>query len=191
MRHSEFTEMMRDIARRHVDLKHSANEMHFARIVLNQDPFLPSQTQITEFLNAIRSQMRMPFMLSVAYVANFSDPRDHLRKHLNSAIIILDKVTGDDPEEQEEVYDRTEQLCEEIMGFLKQYFDSNEEDGFFETNEMEGEKVANVCNEFFGTKYNFQIHFGYEDGIRFKPAKFNLGELDPENLTPLPESPEI
>ncbi len=78
------------------------------------------------------------------------------------------------------------QLCEEIMGFLKQYFDSNEEDGFFETNEMESEKVANVCNDFFGTKYNFQIHFGYEDGLRFNPAKFNLGELDPENLTPNP-----
>lgn len=158
MKHSEYVEFFRDIARTHPDILHSETEMHFGRLVITRDPLMGSQHQINEFLHNNGSKLKYPCMLLVAFRGDYADNRsDNKRKRLDGSFILLDKVREGDHDGEEAVYDRMESLGEEIATICIDHFEDHPEEGIFDINVMENEKIAKVANDKFGVKFYFGI----------------------------------
>lgn len=172
--HTTYTNTFRALAETHVDIRHSAQEMHFARIVLNRDPYVPSHFQIKEFISSIRDKMCTPFMLLVSYSAGCIDSKsDNKQKVIQGSFLILDKVETDDFDGEEAVYSFTEGIGDEILANLGSYYEENPQDGYFMWSDYENDKVAKVTeSNFFGTRFNFSIVANTSQTFEYNPSKF-------------------
>ena len=174
--HSTYIAYLQNLAEKHIEIKHNNPDSHFARIMLDSNPFVGGHMQIAEFINSMRTKLKPPFVLAIGYSATYKDMRaDNPVKKLECAFIIMDKVRLDDHDSEEEVYDRTERIGDEFLGYILEDYCENEEYGFVEINEMDNEKIAKVtADNYFGTKFNFTIKVNVYDQLEFKPAQFGM-----------------
>ncbi|MGJ3236406.1 hypothetical protein [Marivirga sp.] len=174
--HSTYTTAFRNLAIAHKDILHDPNsdKTNFARIVLNRDPYLNSHAEIREFLTAIESTLATPFMLLQSYVVDYvAKNRDNKRKVMQGAFIILDKVEEDNFNNQEEVFDKTERIGEELLGWLDNYYLENMGDGILEHSANENEKIGKILDGYYGTRFHVAINISAESKLAFKPDQFN------------------
>lgn len=185
MKHKEYIALFREVATRHVDINHTADEMHFARMVLSRDAYLNSQMQISEFVESIRSKLHAPCMLIASYEAEYRDNRsDSMEKALFGRMIILDEIRKNDFEGEELVLEKTEQIGEECLAYVAAVLQNEVEDlegeyysGYLEWNGASSEKLTSIsARNFAGTGFNFYIVFGAEADTSFNPLKFNAGQ---------------
>lgn len=177
MTHTEYTEFFRDIARRHVEIQHSATKEHFARLILSNDPFLPTTSQLDDFLESVKNKLHGPAMLLATYEAQYVDNRsDNVEKMLAGRLIIIDTVAPkNDFDQEEEVLSRTERIGEECLGFAEYMFSEDPGLGFFEWDAVGSEKIAKLTSRnFFGTGFNFAIKVSAQTSIDFKAEQFDL-----------------
>jgi hypothetical protein len=155
MRNTEYTAYFREIARRHKALKHSATEMHFARLILSGDPF--SGLEMGDFINNTKAKLKWPFMLLISYEHDYQDNRnDNVQKLFHGAFIILDKpAQKDNFDQQEAILDRTEEIGEQILAFMKKDFEENMATRRLDLNGTGGEKIGPVADGYFGTRFHF------------------------------------
>lgn len=171
--HTEYNAYFRDLARRHVDIRHTEQEWHFARITLSADPYLSARAQIDEFINGIRSQLHTPFMLLVSYDADYSDNQgDFNKKGFNGAFVILDLPKKGDANSEEAIYDKTERIGEEILGLIIHELEEDPELGFLPKESMSAEKMAKIKGDYYGTRFTFSILQSADELLEFKPDKF-------------------
>ena len=177
MTHTEYTEFFRDIASRHKEIRHSAHDMHFARLILSNDPFLPTTAQLNDFLDSVKNKLQGPAMLLSSYEAQYSDNRsDNVEKMIAGRLIIIDEVKPiNDFDKEEEVLSRTERIGEECLGFAEKIFCEWPERGFFEWDAAASEKVAKLTSRnFFGTGFNFAIKYSAQQSVVFNADQFDL-----------------
>lgn len=185
MKHSQYIALFREVASRHVDLNHDADNMRFARLVLSRDPYLNSQMQISEFVDSLRNELLSPCMLIASYEAEYRDNRsDSVEKALFGRMIILKEVSKGDFQEEELALEHTEQIGEECLAYLAARLqnDIDEEEeadlvpAYLEWNGASNEKLSSISTRnFAGTAFNFYIVHGAEAAVHFNPDKFNLG----------------
>ncbi|MEM8564948.1 MAG: hypothetical protein AAGF85_00710 [Bacteroidota bacterium] len=159
LRHSQYIDFMRQLAQAHVDIGHSEEEMHFARITLTQDPYVGAMAQIREFVNSMGSKLKYPCLVAISFKANYADTKnDDPRKQNDGGFLLLDQVKTGDADAEQQVYDNMERIGEEIIAYIREYFEENEDEGIFNLNNVESEKVAKVGNtQLFGIKFYLTI----------------------------------
>lgn len=172
MKHSEYIALLRTAAELHVDIQHSNDDMHFARIILTKDPYLGGVAQIQEFMNSKGSKLKYPCLLAVSYDGEYKDNRsDSKKKMLDGAFIILNERRDGKNDEEEQAIDQTETIGEEILGYLHNQFE--ETSTVFDFNNVQSEKIAKVGNNLSGTKFYFTIEVLANSLLEFNPAKFS------------------
>lgn len=175
MKHSEYTALFREIAGRHMDIQHTAEKMHFARMILSRDPYLNSQLQIGEFIDSLRNKLHTPCMLIASFEADYRDNRsDSTDKALYGRMIILDEVKRGDFESEEQALDATEQIGEECLAYLANILEEElPQLGMLEWNGASSEKLSGISSRnMAGTAFNFYIVHGAESNIEYNPDKF-------------------
>ena len=174
--HSTYTTAFRNLAIAHKEILHQpdSHETHFARIVLNRDPYLNSHAEIREFLTALESKLATPFMLLQSYVVDYvGKNKDNKRKVIQGAFIILDKVEEDNFEQQEQIFDKTERIGEEILGWMDNHYRENPTHGILEHSANENEKIAKILDGYYGTRFHIAINISAESNLAFKASQFN------------------
>jgi hypothetical protein len=174
MRHSEYTTLFRTIAEKHIDIQHSGESMHFARLILSADPF--NKLIIEEFLNSLKSSMQFPFMLSISYDADFeNNGSDHTWKVYNASYILLDLPEKGNFQDQEEKIDKMEEVGEDILGYLKNEFNANKAIATYrlDLNTIHIEKVGDICGKYYGARVDLQFMKAGNQNLKFKPEKFS------------------
>lgn len=174
MNHQTYTEFFREIARRHKEILHSPAEMHFARLILERDPFASSSAQISEFIENVKSSLHSPAMLLAAYGAQYSDQRgDNIEKILSGRLIILEEVERNNYDAEEAALSKTERIGEECLGFADHYFSNHPEEGFFEWSGAASEKVSKITSRnFFGSAFDFSLKVSAHNSIYYNPQNF-------------------
>jgi hypothetical protein len=175
--HSTYTATFRMLATKHLQLNHlkeGDDDIHFLRCVLSKHPML-SQADLSEFIKSVRHRVKVPFMLLVAYSAEYDQSHnDAKRKGFQGEFIILDRVKKDDWDEIEAKIDSTEKIGEDIMGYLIDYYDEHPEDGILEHEQSMNEKISGTdMDNFAGTKFYFTISVPNQAALEFDPAKFD------------------
>lgn len=173
--HSSYTAFFRTMAQRHKKIAHGVNgQMHFVRVTLSKHPLL-AEEDIKEFFRKVNNQLRFPALVLVAYTAGYNaNNQDAKRKEFHGEFLILDKVKKEDFEDLEQKLDETEEIGEEIMGFLDEYYQDFPEQGILQWNEGQTEAIANMnMGNLAGTKFYFTIDVPHQAQLAFNENAFH------------------
>lgn len=177
MRNTEYNQLFREQARRHVDIQHTAKECRFLRMTLSTDP-VARILDLREFYDSLKSKLKLKpgkfAMLLQSYEADYGDNGgDHRTKHFIGAIIILGKVKPGDYDEQETVQDKTEEIGEDIMGYVLHLFNTSfMPHRVMTANDLQSAKVGPVGDNFYGTRFDFTFSEPAGQALYYKPEKF-------------------
>lgn len=175
--HTSYTATFRMLAQKHKQINHLAggdDDIHFVRCVLSKHPMLAA-SDISEFLKSMRTRLKFPAMVLVSYSTGYGqNSNDAKRKKIEGEFFILDRVTRDDWNGIEQVLESSEEIGEDILGYLVDYYDEHPEDGLFKYDEGINEKFAgSEIDNLAGTKFYFTIDIPNQAGIAFDETKFN------------------
>lgn len=173
MRHLDYTTLFRTAAEKHVDLQHSATEMHFGRLVLSGWPI--TQLDIAELLNAQKTKIRLPILLLESYDASYvNNGADNTRKQCRGALIVLDKVAaqGLDFDNRDQVLDRCEQIGEDVLSYAIEYY--RKQRLRLDASTIRSEKVGPITNDkLWGVRFDFQLPEVATNPLAYQAAKFS------------------
>ncbi len=179
MNHTEFTALFREVASAHLEIQHTGQSPHFARIVLTRDPFLDSRAQIAEFLNNSRDRLKSPMMLISSYTSEYVDNEgDFIGKILTARMIILQDVKKDDYQQEEEAYNRTEEIGEECLAWINEYLENNPQLAGTPVGKLlwtgtGNEKLSGITDRnLTGTGFTLSLLDNNNANLTFNPAKF-------------------
>lgn len=171
MRHLDYTTLFRTAAEKHVDLQHSATEMHFGRLVLSGFPI--TQLDLSELVEAQRSKIRLPILLLESYDARYvSNGADNTRKQAKGAFIVLGKVAavGKDFDDRDLVLDRCEQIGEDVLSYAIEHYRKLKLK--LDPNTITSEKVGPINAELWGVRFDFQLPEVATSPLAYQAAKF-------------------
>lgn len=171
MRHLDYTTLFRTAAEQHVDLRHTATEMHFGRLILTGWPL--TKLDIDELLTAQKEKIRLPILLLESYDARYTggSGADNVRKIPTGAIILLDKVGTAGHDVRDEVIDRCERIGEEVLGYaIEQYRKANTK---LDTGTISSEKVGPIGPaKLWGVRFDFQLPEVANKPLAYQATKF-------------------
>ncbi|MGI4866116.1 MAG: hypothetical protein ACRYFZ_19485 [Janthinobacterium lividum] len=172
MRHLDYTTLFRTAAEQHVDLRHSATEMHFGRLVLSGWPI--TQLDIAELLDAQKSKIRLPILLLESYEARYvNNGADNTRKQAKGGLIVLDKVaaSGSDFDNRDEVLDRCEQIGEDVLSYAIEHY--RKQKLKLDASTITSEKVGPITGaKLWGVRFDFQLPEVATNPLAYQAAKF-------------------
>lgn len=175
MRHSEYTHFFRQLAARHVDIRHSDENCHFVRLILSSDP-LQRIMDAREFYDSLRDRVGPGFaMVLISYEADYSDNNgDQKEKEYHGSFIILHYVGEGDYDALEAVLDKTEEIGEDIMGATLELInkDFSAPKKHMAVNGVTNERIGPVGELYHGTKFSFFFTQGANKALYFKQDKF-------------------
>ncbi len=174
LRHAAVTDFFRNIARDHQEIKHTPTESHFARIIVSEAPW--KQLVVDEFLNALKSKIKPPFLLYEASDIDYRDNGgDNRVKLFHPAFIIMDKAEKGNYNAQEAVLDKTERIGEEIMAFIVWSLRRNLSTNHIDINSIYTEKIGPAADGFSGTRFNFEFTVTANNILKYNPGVFVPG----------------
>lgn len=172
--HRTYTDFFRTMATHHLSIRHRDAEVHFARMNLSAHPML-AREDIKEFLKSIRTRLHFPALLLNTYQAkaDAQDSHDAKRKVIQGEFFILDRVTKEDWDDQDLVFDDTEEIGTDIISFLGEYYSDNPQEGYFEWNDTMMEKISNLeIDNLAGTKFYFTLSIPNEVAFHLRTDRF-------------------
>jgi hypothetical protein len=173
MRHLQYTELFRELARRHKEIQHTNAACHFLRIHLSGD-FVQAQLDLREFYASLRSKIKSGVVMVLqSYDASYGENLDdYQRKFYTAGLIILDKVANADMDKLDEVYDRTERIGEEVMAAAMLQISAAGTGYRLYAKDITAEKVGPLGDQFHGTRFDFRFTGPAGSGLVFNPDKF-------------------
>lgn len=175
MRHSEYTSFFRQLAMEHIDIKHSADECRFLRLILSSDP-LQRIMDAREFYDSLRDRLHPGYaMILISYDADYTDNNgDQKEKEYNGSFIILNSVPMGDYDALEAVLDKTEEIGEDIMGATLDRInkDFTLPKKHMKVNGISNERIGPVGEVYHGTRFNFLFTQGANPALHYKKDKF-------------------
>lgn len=180
--HKSYVKVFRNLAKYHKKIKHSDLEVHFARMNLSAHPVL-AREDIKEFLQAMKNKLHFPALLLNTYTGkpDSNDSHDAKRKVIQGEFFILDRYHKDNYDMQEDVFDETEKIGEDIISFLGEYYETQPEEGLFIWSEGMTEKISNLdFDNLAGTKFYFTIDIPYQVGYNLNIEAFDEGLFEEE-----------
>lgn len=173
--HTTYTDFFRLMATHHVEIHHTAEEIHFVRMNLSVHPVL-AREDINEFLKSVRNKLHFPALLLNTYTAkpDANDSYDAKRKVIQGEFFILDRVGKEDFNDQDRAFDFTEGIGNDIMAFLGEYYEENPQEGIFEWSDAMIEKISNLqIDNLAGTKYYFTLSIPHEVAFQLNTDRFD------------------
>ncbi|AWW32448.1 hypothetical protein DN752_21135 [Echinicola strongylocentroti] len=176
--HKTYTDFFRLMATHHKKIHHSEQHFAFARMNLSAHPILAKE-DIHEFINGIRSKLHFPCLLLNTFMAKPSsdDSYDAKRKTIQGEFFILDRGEQMNWDDQEDIFDSTEEIGTDIMAFLGDYYEDAPQEGIFQWSDAMTEKISNLSKDknLSGTKFYFTIDIPNEVAFQL-----NTDAFDPE-----------
>lgn len=156
MKHLTYTQLFREIAASHKAIQHKeGQEMHFVRMIRSGGPF--PTLDLKEFINSKKVKLHYPAMVLESYDSTYSDNlSDNIKKTPLAAFIILDKASASDFDEIDSVLDKTEEIGEQIIAYLRSYFEL-QKNQLFDMNSVSSERVDLPAEQLYGTRFNFSL----------------------------------
>ncbi|WP_210519889.1 hypothetical protein [Hymenobacter terricola] len=177
MRHLEYTQLFRDLATRHVDIRHGQDGgTRFLRILLSSDP-IQRQLDLSEFQNGLKNRIKLAGGLACLvlenYEADYTDnDGDYYARIHRGAFLVLKLTKTDDFDGRDQAIDDCERIGEDLLGAFIRALRGREVPLRITANDIMGECVGPVGDNFYGCRYSFTYASPATEDLTFNPDKF-------------------
>jgi hypothetical protein len=157
MRHSEFTDLFRNLARRHKQIRHNpTTNRRFMRAVVASDP-IQREFDYIEVERAVRSELKPGLcVVLTSYEAEYNDNgADQRTKQCFASLLVLDRYKTED--EREAAFDRTEAVGEELMAAALHEFLAHLATRRFKVDDISSDRIARLGDGLTGTRFTFSF----------------------------------
>jgi hypothetical protein len=174
MRHHHYTQMGRELARRHVDIQHTPEQCRFLRLLISSDP-IQKQLDLSEFYSSLRNKLDLSdnkaAMVLENYQADYSDNEgDFYAKYHHSAFLVLKLVGTDDYDGRDNILDECERIGEELMGALLAQLTTA---GLRITpDDVMQEAIGPIGDGLVGCRFNYVFRSAATQALTYKPSQF-------------------
>lgn len=152
---NDFTAYIRDLCKRHVDVKHTDTEKHFIE--------LRAEAQFTS------KSLRLPVVAIDKLQLTYKGQNDSLRKDRYIEILFLDKCAdGSNTDKIQDIQDRMESICEDFINKMREDKKSRKID--FLKNLIIGDiqvfQIENKNASLYGAMMSFSFDLPYSGVLR-------------------------
>jgi hypothetical protein len=172
-RHDTYMAFWEDIARRHIEIQHTLSDKHFAEVIISSNP-LPT-SYLHDFTNNLKSKIKWnrKLMIVESYENDFGEKRDdNPKKWFIGAFLILDEAKKDDIAEQRVKFTECEQVAEEIINEVDEWFLADARRGVFDLSDVQMEKVGPIAGTMVGVRVDFKFWQPVGDVFVHDPLKW-------------------
>lgn len=166
---SSYHNLFKELATRHVDIQHSEEEKHFARINLSKHPVLGAE-DLREFFNSTAKTLKTPFILSAYPEYQNSNDVDNAQQTVMCEFFAMDLAKQGDYEGNQTKMEAMQGICEDFVAEILRKFDEDETMGMVEYASVNIEFLHNVTTKgYAGAKCYLNVKL-------FTPSKFKKKE---------------
>ena len=165
--YTDYQTYFETIASAHNDVK------DFSHYNVSGEPFPLAHLQ--SFLSKLKNA-KTPFLLLEQYAAGYSDNNaDTWLKNADGAFLILAKVKNRKDEDIKELLGTTEQIAEEIVGYMLDDFKSTTKvsKAYLDLNDFQIEAIGEV-HGYIGVRVDFTINQSVWQKLQYKADKFTF-----------------
>ncbi|SHL25951.1 hypothetical protein [Hymenobacter psychrotolerans] len=174
MRHQQYTNMGRELARRHVAIQHSPEQCRFLRILISSDP-IQKQLDLNEFYTSLRNKLDLregkAALILENYQADYGDnDGDFYAKYHHSSFLVLKLTEAGDFDGRDAVIDECEEIGEDLMGaIIAQLREAGLQ---ISPDDVLQEAVGPIAQVMVGCRFNYVFRSAATQALTYKPSKF-------------------
>jgi len=171
-----YSDLVRDLARRHVDIQHSAAKKRYLKVTVAADPMQKLAGLATFFQ---KTKATLPgdafFVVQLSYDTLHEDSgSDQVLAHRRGGFMVMRKAKDTD-ESRDEVLAETERVAYELMAGVGDFFRGpagRRAGRMLQRTGMVAEAVGPMGDSFYGTRFEFDFTESATEVLQFNPAKF-------------------
>ena len=168
----DYTTLFRTMATSNKMIGHTADAMHFVRMIMSAAPF--AKMDIEEMLQNTRDTLQDPFMLLATYDFHYEDNRsDNVWKNFMGSYYIIAQFSKDDYDDRDAKLDYCEQIVEECNSYLRRYFQTRLANYTLNLNDFHAEAIGPLGENRVGIRQDFEFKNSGNKALAFDTSKWN------------------
>ena len=173
---TSYSELLRDLATRHVEIQHSAKNCRYLKVIVAADP-IQKQLNLANFYDKAKSTWpgNAPLLLQLSYDTLYEDTgSDQVLAHRRGGFIVLHKAKNTE-ESRDEVLTQTERIGHELMAAVCDFFRGpagRRAGRVLQRSSIAADAVGPIGDNFYGTRFEFDFTESATLLLQFNPAKF-------------------
>jgi hypothetical protein len=176
MRLLGYTELFRDLARRHVDLQATEANNRFMRVRIAADP-IAQQLDLQEFYSALRSRLKAPNGQAIFVLQNYQldygdNGGDYFTRQPQGAFYVLRKEKLGGHDGIDVAIEACEAIAEEVLAAVVHLQQATYRVKISVADAF-AEHVGPVADGYFGVRMNFTWSETATQDLTYNPAKFS------------------
>ena len=177
MRHLEYTTLFRDLATRHLGIRHGPTRLRFVRMLISSDP-VQKMLDYQEFTDGLRTSLNLTdgsaCLILENYQSDYSDNEgDFFGKQHHGAFLVLKLVPPGGYDRRDEVIDECEAIGEELMAAAIEQLRARQPVVRITPADVMQEAIGPVGDNFYGVRFNFSFRSSATEELTYDPTKFS------------------
>lgn len=170
-----YTDLFRELARRHVDIAATPANGRFARILISADP-VQKQLDLSEFYALLETKMKLPagqacLICENYQVAYHDNQGDYYSRDYDGAFLVLQKAKLGDIDARDAAIDGCEQIAEQVLAAAVEVL-RDEHQAYATLSEAWAEHIGPIGAGHVGVRINFKWREPATPELTFNPDKF-------------------
>jgi hypothetical protein len=171
-----YSDLLRDLATRHLDIQHTPTTRRYLKIVVAADP-IQKQVNLANFYSKLKGSFPAdaPFLLQMTYDTLHEDTgSDEVKAHRRGGFIVLKKAKNTE-ESKDEVLTETERIGYELMAGVCEFFRGmagRRAGRVLARSSIAADAVGPVADDFYGTRFEFDFTESATEVLTYNPTKF-------------------
>jgi hypothetical protein len=171
-----YSSLLRDLATRHVDIRHSAEKKRFLKLIVAADP-IQKQINLSSFYQKMKGTLPgdAHFVVQLSYDTLHQDTgSDQVLAHRRGGFMVMAKAKETE-ESRDNILASTEGIGYELMAAVCEFFRGpagRRAGRVLERSSIAVEAVGPLGDSFYGTRFEFDFTESATEALTYNPTKF-------------------
>ena len=171
-----YSDLIRDLATRHVEIQHSPTARRYLKLVVSADP-LQKRVSLANFYTKLKGSFPAgaPFVLQLTYDTLHEDTgADQVLAHRRGGFMVLQKSRNTE-ESRDEILALTERIGYELMAAVCDFFRGpagRRAGRVLQRSSIAAEAIGPIADDFYGTQFEFDFTESATVALTYDPTRF-------------------
>jgi len=170
-----YTDLFRELARRHKAIQATPDNARFLRIFISADP-VQKQIDTVEFYDVLRSRLKakegQPLLVVQNYQVDYADNQgDYYSRQLHGAFLVLELARVGDPDARDVAVAHCEAIGEQVLAAAIEQL-RDEHQVYVSLNDCWADHIGPIGDGHVGVRMNLSWKEGASEELSYNPDHF-------------------